>query len=92
MSCVKPEELGGKKMLNDVEERMARYSSYLNINILNRRVPNIETVRTTLFLAELGLLVCFIFSCWSLTLSPLHLRDNKYNYAVWKTCTLTKSV
>lgn len=68
MSSVKLKALvGGKKMLNDVEEKKEWQDILptlnININMLHRRVPSNETVRTTPFLAELGLLVDFIFSC-----------------------------
>lgn len=66
MSSVKPRALvGGKKLLNEVEvkkEMQDILPTLKNIiNILNRKVPSIETTRTAPFLAELGLLVDFIY-------------------------------
>ena len=66
MSSVKPRALvGGKKLLNEVEvkKEMKDILPTLKniINILNRKVPSTETTRTAPFLAELGLLVDFIY-------------------------------
>jgi len=66
MSSVKPRALvGGKKLLNEVEvkkEMQDILPTLKNIiNILNRKFPSIETTRTAPFLAELGLLVDFIY-------------------------------